>query len=446
VEQELANRMRDAFDTQRLVSLDTLMALGDGLVQMAQRKTAGSTLLGMAGELQEFQLPKPLFTKAEKIEWTAGLANNTHLQSEMTTDVTRVIKSARSPKQLEAARGLLVPFLRDTLVGLNYAYYAPPGTQLLTNCPLLVRSHDFGGGASQGGGQSWRTPMVVGRGWTAAGGAHLEGSLADLPYVLAEVEEDFVVPENVQALVWEDLVPTLLTSSILPRWWHVSEGELHAVTLFQRFGEELLQAAGQDEKLRARVVEILGNRLLPRRFEQVKEALRAGDPKEALSYLAPAETFYLGMEFQHQFPQDTGSWGKAGQDLKALAQQNPQAVSWQRLSEDFGVPHPALAQSYACELLAVKPLPTYMGYSSRLLAESWDSNNLYWARLADEMGYPPVMLNVLAPELTRRMVGKIFATYLDDWPALLRALRETGQAFREGKIASLPKKGVVPGA
>ena len=77
-----------------------------------------------------------------------------------------------------------------------------------------------------------------------------------------------------------------------------------------------------------------------------------------------------------------------------------------------------------------------MGYSSRFLAESWDSNNLYWARLADEKGYSPVMLNQLVPELTRRMVEKIFATDLEDWPALLRAARETGDEFRVGKVAS----------
>ncbi len=93
----------------------------------------------------------------------------------------------------------------------------------------------------------------------------------------------------------------------------------------------------------------------------------------------------------------------------------------------------------------VKPFPTLFGYSSRLLAESWDSNNLYWARLADEMGYPPVMLNRLVPELTRRMVEKIFASHLEDRPALLRALRDTGQEFRLGRIASVPKTGGGPG-
>src|SRR2546430_13654391 len=79
-------------------------------------------------------------------------------------------------------------------------------------------------------------------------------------------------------------------------------------------------------------------------------------------------------------------------------------------------------------------LPVFMGHSSRLLAETWDSNNLYSARLADEKNYSPAMLNRLVPELTRRMVEKIFATDFEDWPALLRAVRETGEEVREGKI------------
>jgi hypothetical protein len=89
----------------------------------------------------------------------------------------------------------------------------------------------------------------------------------------------------------------------------------------------------------------------------------------------------------------------------------------------------------------VRPFPAFEGYSSRLLAETWDSNNLYWARLLDESGYSPVMLNRYAPELTRRMVEKIFATDFEDWAAILRALRETGEEFRQGKIALLPAGG-----
>jgi len=128
----------------------------------------------------------------------------------------------------------------------------------------------------------------------------------------------------------------------------------------------------------------------------------------------------------------------AGRELQDLSRDHPAEITWARLSQDFGVPHPVLARSYARELLNVRPFPMFQGYSSRLLAETWDSTNLYWARLADEMGYPPVTLNRLAPELTERMVAKIFATDLNDWPAILRAMRETGEEFRQGKVTSLP--------
>ncbi len=437
VRQELADRISSALDAQRLVSLDTLFALGDGLSQMAQGRSAPPDLIQLAGDLREFQLPKPLFTPGERAEWSYGLYDNPHIQAEMATNLAKVIRSSSSPGELAASRGRLVPFLRDTLVGLNYAYYAPPGAQLLYNDPLFVRSHDFSGEAITGGHETWKTPSIFGRGQAASGGAHLIGSLADLPYVLADVEQDFIVPHHVQALIWEDLVPTLLANSVVPRWWQVSQNELHAVTLYQQLAQEVLAEATTNGQLRKQVMKILSGHLLPQTDGEVNSALGAAHETEALSYLTPADTFYLAGEFQREFPKEVGSAGKAGQELGDLSRDHPAEVNWERLSEDFGAPHPALADTYASQLLNVKPFPTFLGYSSRLLAESWESDNLYWARLADERGYSPAMLNILAPELTRRMVANIFATDLGDWPALLRALRETGDEFRQGKVVSL---------
>lgn len=183
--------------------------------------------------------------------------------------------------------------------------------------------------------------------------------------------------------------------------------------------------------------------MVPRTSEQVERALSAGRLQDALDGITPEETSYLAVEFRRRFPGDSSHWGTAGKELDGLVNRAPSEVSWQRLSEDFGVPHPALASTYTRELLNVKPFPAYAGYSSQLLAESWESNNLYWARLADEMGYPPAMLNRLVPELTYHMVEEISASHFDDWPALLRAMRQTGDEFRNGKIASLRNKEAV---
>ena len=444
--QEVASRMRAVLDAQRLVSLDTLIALGDGLQDVAQVKASSARLTALAGELREFEMPQPIFKKSEREEWGAGIYNNRHTDLEMQTDLSKVVRQPSSADQVFQARGQLASFLRDTLVGLNYAYYEPPGAQILHHNPLFVRSHDFSGDTVVGMQRaSWRAPQLFGAGSPAGGGAHLVGSLADLPYVLAQAEQDFITPENVQALIWGAVVPGILTSAIVPRWWDVSRNELHAVALYQKAGEELLTASQSNDDLRSKVVDILSERLAPRSMERLQRALRSAPAPDVLSRVTPADSFYLAVEFSHRYPDQPDALGQPGKELQNLTQQYPNELSWERLSRDFGVPHPVLAQSYARELLNLPPFPAFMGYSSRFLAESWDSNNLYWARLADEKDYSPVMLNRLVPELTRRMVEKIFATDLEDWPALLRATREAGDEFRQGKVNSvLEASSVLP--
>ena len=439
IKEEIADRIRSVLEAQRLVSLDTLIALGDGLPLVAQGKAQAGALLPLAEELREFEMPKPIFSTGEKIEWTAGRFGDAHTQSEMDTNIVEALRTPGAPKEMANARGRLVPFLRDFLTGLNYAYYEPPGAQMLHNNPLFIRRHDFSGDVSRGSEPPWSSPRMVGRGDTSGGGARLTGGLSGLPYVLAEVEQEFIVPKNIQSLIWEDLVPSLVTSAVLPRWWQVTPKELHAVALYQRLGEELLTSAAQDASVREKVVDILASRMLSRRLGQLEQALDAGQADEAIPRMTPAETFYLALEFQRQYPAEMARWGKTGEEVQTLTHEDPEEINAQRLSEDFGVPHPALAQTTARELLNLRPFPTFLGYSSYLLAESWESNNLYWARLADEKGLPPESLHQLVPALTHRMVENIFATHLDDWPALLRALRETGNEYREGRLESSPK-------
>ena len=438
IHQQIASEIQAVLDGQRLISLDTLLGLGNGLNEMAAGKPPSEGMMILAKQLRGFEMPQPIFTGSERSEWASGVYNNRHTDLQMKTDLTKVIKSSASPTQLQTARGQLAPFLRDFLVGLNYAYYQPPGCQVLRHNPLLVRSHDFAGETLLGNEKLWQAPRLIGQGTPAGGGAHFVGSLADLPYVLASVEEDFLAPENVQALIWKELVPSVLVSSTLPRWWGVSRDELHAVALHQKAGEELLTAAAGNAELRQRLLKILAARVNAQRLAHVEQALQSGSSADALVRVTPADTFYLAAEYRTQFPNDTDSWGAAGQELGSMMRKSPTEINGQRLSRHFGIPHPTLAHNDGPELLNVKPFPAFEGYSSRLLAETWDSGNLYWARLADERGYSPVMLNRLAPELTQRMVEKIFATDFEDWDALLRATRETGEEFRQGKLAALP--------
>ncbi len=435
VHQEMSRKMRSVLDDQRLVSVDTLFGLYDGLGEMEHGAPVGDNLLQLAGNLREFELPRAIFTEGERASWSPLVYVNRHAELQVKTDLTKVIKTPGTPAQLEAARARLAPFLRDTLVGLNYAYYEPPGAQVLHNNPLFVRSHDFSASSIQGVDEVWGPPALVGIGATAGGGAYLIGSLADLPYVLALAEEDFLSPQKVQALIWREMVPELLVNAVLPRWWGVSQNELHAAALYQRAGDELLKAAPNNADLRQKLIGIYSERMSWNRLEELETALNHPDSTAAyVSHMLPSDAFYVACEFRRRYLEQAREWGQASRDLDDLARKDPAAANPERLGRDFGVPHPTLAETNASALLVGDPFPVTGGYVSRLFGESWESNNLYWARLADEKGYPAPMLNVLVPELTEQMIANISATSIDDWPALLRAMDETGEQFRQGKI------------
>ncbi|MGA2908919.1 MAG: hypothetical protein ABSE36_14550 [Terracidiphilus sp.] len=436
VHDELARRMRAVLGDQRLASLDTLFGLYDGLGEMAKGANVGDSLLPLAGTLREFELPRPIFTEGERVSWSPSVYISRHAELQVRTDLTRVIKASGTPAQLEAARAKLAPFLRDTLVGLNYAYYEPPGAQVLHSNPLFVRSHDFSATSIQGIDQIWAAPSLIGIGATAGGGAYLIGSLADLPYVLAMTEEDFISPEKVQALIWRETVPQLLVNATLPRWWGVSRDELHAVNLYQRAGEELLRDSVDNPDLREKLVGISSDRMGWGRTDELGLALEHPESAESMiAKMLPSDTFYLESEFRNKYPDQMAAWGPANRELDDLARKNPADTSAEKIARDFGVPHPTLAETNACNLLAAGPFPVSGGVASRLFGESWESGNLYWARLADEKGYDPAALNVLIPALTRQMVANISATSIDDWPALQRAMDQTGDEFLKGKIA-----------
>ena len=67
------------------------------------------SLIPLAGELREFEMPKPLFTTRERSEYAAGLYSNRHTPLQMRTDLAKVIKSPGSPNELAEARGQLTP-------------------------------------------------------------------------------------------------------------------------------------------------------------------------------------------------------------------------------------------------------------------------------------------------------------------------------------------------
>ena len=122
-------------------------------------------------------------------------------------------------------------------------------------------------------------------------------------------------------------------------------------------------------------------------------------------------------------------------EMRQLAETSPKEGNYAAISHEFGTPKPTLSNSYQPELLNLRTFPTLMGYSSRIMAESWESNTLFWASLADEINLRPSQLNTQIPQWTQKLVERIFASHLEDWPALLKSLRMVGEDVRNAARA-----------
>jgi hypothetical protein len=215
----------------------------------------------------------------------------------------------------------------------------------------------------------------------------------------------------------------MILSAKLPRWWNVTPAEMRWVGLHLRYGRELVAEAALDPALRTQVAAALSTLAAPARTGEVDRYLREGDVKEALDDITPAELIQVAREIGPKRD-------PAGSRLLAEMRATDEHVAYASISRDFGTPKPTLTNSYEPELLNLRTFPTLMGYSSRIMAESWESNTLYWVALADEIGVRPSQLNTEIPQWTEKLLERIFASHLEDWPAVLKSLRLVGEDVR----------------
>ncbi len=423
---QLVEDMIRIFEAQRLISLSSIFDLVDQLESVAKGDKANNTLITKtAARISEIQLPRTSLSGTERSALSFGYWPEKHIEAERKLNLRAFIERAGTdPKKLDEIKPLMAPFLRDTLMGLNYVHYAPPGAQVLYANPLFVRSHDFIG--VQGTNGTWKDTEVLGSGWPTSAGGKLIGSLVSLPYALAEAEQNFLIPSREQALIWGDLVPQLLLTATVPRWWNVTPGQLHWVALHMDYAQTMLAESVVNAGRRETVLDALGQYAMPARVAHVRALLEEGQAKAALDNVMPSELFAIAKDV---LPADKTD--PLAVEVRREAAELPRQLNYETVSHTFGTPKPTLTNSYSPELLGLRTFPTLMGYSSRILAESWESNLLYYAALADQLYLSPSELNVLVPDWTRQTVEQIFATNLEDWPALLRSLRLVGEEARE---------------
>lgn len=424
---EVAAQFNSLFAQQRLVSIKTLFDLADHLERVSRGESFNVAMANRLAEtISDVRLPQSELSTEESN--AIGIENGVdrHIRQQRDLNLRRMVDQADgNPTELLEIRGEIAPMLRDSLVGLVYVYYSPPGAELIRSNPLFVRSHDFAGSEGR---YSWNKPRDRGVGWPASAGGRLVGSLAGLPYALNHAEQNFLVPEMRQALIWQDLAPQVLLGATVPSWWNVTPEELHYVGLHLRMGRALVVGTKLDETLKQKVFAVLHRRVGPARIWQVQTELAAGRIDAALEALTPTEYFDLAASFASD---DTHYGAPFVSEIRRLRSEHPERLSTENLSKTFGVPHPELSGTFRPELLGLPLFPTMMGYSSRVLAESWESTNLYWAALADEARLEPAEMNLQVPVWTQQAIEQIFATHLDDWPALLRSIRIVGNRYRD---------------
>ncbi|HWE00620.1 MAG TPA: hypothetical protein VG345_16330, partial [Bryobacteraceae bacterium] len=191
-----------------------------------------------------------------------------------------------------------------------------------------------------------------------------------------------------------------------------------------RNAESLLAEAAVNASIRPQVYAAINRAANPYRAAMVISQLNAGNVRTAIDKLTPSELYSVSNSLLQ------GDNCPIAEEIAHYRKLAPALVSDEAISRAWGTPKPTLANSYAPELLNLRTFPTLMGYSSRIMAESWESNQLYWADLADETGVRPEQLNVLVPQWTEKVVERIFASHLEDWPALLKSLRSVGDDVR----------------
>ncbi len=409
------------FDAQLLVPLDTLFTAADKVTKGTADAKTFKNIDEQLSRLEEAHSVHSSLSSEERSAFSLGYWSDRHVEQERKLSSLKLLKGTEKKE----VRDALAPFLRDSLVGILYSYYAPSGAELLLTNPTFVRSHDFIG--PENASAAWRTTEVAGIGWPASAGGRLMGSLIALPYAIAEAEQNFLTPKREQALIWTDLVPQMIADVTVNRWKSVRPEQVRWVALHIARGRILLAEAALDPAAQGPILDSYRRFADPAQVERLQDRLRAGEFEAAASAVPPSVLFALASDpaLKNVAPDVTSH------EIDNMAARNDPALSAAAISRCFGTPKPTLTHSYQPGLLYLRTFPALMGYSSRILAESWESNNLFYAALADEAGIPVDQLDTYVPEWNRTTIENIFATHLEDWPALLRSLYTTANSVKQ---------------
>lgn len=219
---QLVQDMIRVIEAQRLVSLKALGDLAAHLEAIGKgAKLDPAIVQRVSGRLSEIQLPRAGLSGVEKNALIFGYWSERHIENQRKLNLrAQVEKAGADPAKLGRCEGTAGAAVAGYAGGFELRPLHAAGRADSYTNPVFVRSHDFLG--LQGASQTWRQTEVVGSGWPASCGGR--GGLVERTTVRAGRSgaelPDF--PDKEQALIWGDLVPQIMQSSKIQRFWNVS--------------------------------------------------------------------------------------------------------------------------------------------------------------------------------------------------------------------------------
>ena len=272
--------------------------------------------------------------------------------------------------------------------------------------------------------ETWKATEVYGTGWPANAGGTAGRLAGGLPYALAEAEQNFLIPSREQALIWGDLVPQMIVSAVIPRWWNVTPLQLHWVgctwltprRCWPKRAEPAAAAPGGERALEryappARIKKIDATAGRGRRHSGAVENVRA-----------------LG---------DVRCWPANWRRRSGLARWPPRSAAWPRRHAEQ-LNH---ARHFARLRHSQADAGQFLSAGAAEPAHVPHADGLFQPHSGGKLGIEPALLRGAGrPDARRARAaeragsgvdpadrGAIFATHLEDWPALLRSPADGGR-------------------
>ena len=216
----------------------------------------------------------------------------------------------------------------------------------------------------------------------------------------------------------------MIMNVTVTRWRNVTaDADSLGVAAYVKRGRNLLAAAALNPSLKPDVMDLaMRVSCTPERVERVPTHLNAESSLEATAQMPPSDLYALADDPQlKDIAPDVASLRTGGHGNDGMTPKLDPAV----IRRAFGTPKPTLTHSYRPGLALSANLSRPDGVLQPYSGGKLGIEQPVLRGSGRPGGVPADRLDAYVPEWNRAAIENIFATHLEDWPALIRSLRTT---------------------